>query len=151
MITIKRTNSSDLDFIHLVKLLDADLKVRDGEEHDFYNQFNAIVNIKNCVVGFVDNLPVACGAIKPYDETSMEVKRMYVLPTYRGKRLAVQILTELEDWAKELGYETCILETGLKQPEAIALYSKNGYGIIPNYGQYEGIENSVCFEKVICN
>jgi len=79
----------------------------------------------------------------------MEVKRMYVLPQHRGKGLATRILTGLESWAKELSYQKCILETGKRQPEAIALYTKNGYIVIPNYGQYKGIENSVCFEKVL--
>ena len=63
--------------------------------------------------------------------------------------IATQILTELEKWATELSFKKCVLETGKKQPEAIALYIKNGYKIIPNYGQYEGVENSVCFEKLL--
>ena len=72
---------------------------------------------------------------------------MYVPPALRGKGIASAVLAELEKWAKELNYKKCILETGKKQPEAIALYNKNGYCIIPNYGQYENVENSVCFEK----
>lgn len=147
MITIKRTNSSDTDFIHLVTYLDADLKKRDGEEHDFYNQFNAIVNIQHCIVAFENKKAVGCGAIKPLDSNTMEVKRMYVFPEHRGKGIASKILLELEHWATELNYTTCVLETGLKQPEAIGLYKRSGYRSIPNYGQYIGIENSVCFEK----
>ena len=77
----------------------------------------------------------------------MEVKRMYVLPESRGTGVASEILSALEDWAAESGYEKCILETGKKQPEAIGLYKKSGYEMIPNYGQYAGIENSICFEK----
>ena len=60
-----------------------------------------------------------------------------------------KILAELETWAKELGFQKCILETGNNQPEAIRLYQKCNYKIIPNYGQYEGVETSFCFEKVI--
>jgi putative acetyltransferase len=59
------------------------------------------------------------------------------------------VLSELESWAAELGYPKCVLETGKRQPEAIALYEKQGYQRIPNYGQYIGVENSVCFEKVL--
>lgn len=147
MITIKRTNSSDLDFINLVIYLDADLKIRDGEDHDFYNQFNSIVNIQQCIVAFENENAVGCGAIKPLDENTMEVKRMYVIPETRGKGIASKILLELENWAKDLNYTRCILETGYKQPEAIALYKRSGYRLIPNYGQYIGIDNSVCFEK----
>ena len=147
MITFKRTNSSDLDFIRLVTFLDADLKIRDGEDHDFYHQFNKIDNLNYCIVAYISYIAVGCGAIKPFDKQSMEVKRMYVLPEHRGKGVAVNILQDLENWATELHYKKCVLETGIKQPEAIALYKKSGYEIITNYGQYVGIENSVCFEK----
>ncbi len=144
---IIRTNSDNPDFIHLVKQLDADLAERDGSEHDFYAQFNKIDKIKHVVVAYDRRVPVSCGAIKQYDDAAMEVKRMYTLPESRGKGIASLVLNALEEWAKELSYTKCVLETGKKQPEAIALYTKNGYAVIPNYGQYEGIENSVCFEK----
>jgi putative acetyltransferase len=72
---------------------------------------------------------------------------MFVTFKSRGKGIATIVLQALEIWAKELEYEACVLETGKKQPEAISLYLKNGYIIIPNYGQYENIENSVCIKK----
>ena len=150
MIKIIRTNSDHPDFISLVRLLDADLAKRDGDEHSFYAQFNKIDKIKHAVVLHADEKPVACGAIKQYAEDIMEVKRMYTLPVYRGKGIATMVLNELEKWAVELGYAKCILETGKRQPEAISLYTRNGYVLIPNYGQYAGVENSVCFEKAIC-
>lgn len=149
MINLKRTNSANPDFIELVKLLDADLAVRDGKDHSFYNQFNKIDMIRHAVVSYENDYPIACGAIKEFSSQVMEVKRMYTLPEHRGKGIAGIILTELEKWAAELSYAKCVLETGKKQPEAIQLYQKSGYHIIPNYGQYAGIENSVCFEKEI--
>ena len=142
-----RTNSGNPDFISLVKLLDADLAVRDGDEHAFYAQYNKVDAIRHVVVAYAGGRPVGCGAIKEFENGTMEVKRMYTLPEFRGKGIASQLLAELEKWAAELGYQKCILETGKKQPEAIALYQKNGYRDIPNYGQYAGVENSVCFEK----
>ena len=150
MIKVTRTNSDHPDFISLVRLLDADLAKRDGDEHSFYAQFNKIDKIKHAVVLYEDEKLVACGAIKQYAEDIMEVKRMYTLPVYRGKGIATMVLNELEKWAVELGYAKCILETGKRQPEAISLYTRNGYVLIPNYGQYAGVENSVCFEKAIC-
>ncbi|HMI67834.1 MAG TPA: GNAT family N-acetyltransferase [Cyclobacteriaceae bacterium] len=147
MIQFTRTNSGDKDFIELVRGLDADLAVRDGDDHSFYHQFNKIDKIKFVVVAYENKRPLGCGAIKEYAPSTMEVKRMYILPESRGKGIATNILSELENWAAELGYEKCILETGKKQPEAIGLYRKNGYKRIPNYGQYEAIENSLCFEK----
>ena len=146
-ITTSRTNSENKDFAVLVSHLDADLKIRDGDDHSFYNQFNKIDTIKHAIVAYLNDQPVGCGAIKEYNNNTMEVKRMFVLPAFRGKGIASKILTELEIWAKELLYESCILETGKKQPEAIALYQKNGYAVIENYGQYKGVDNSVCFEK----
>ncbi|MBP6732199.1 MAG: GNAT family N-acetyltransferase [Chitinophagales bacterium] len=149
MHTFLRTDSTNADFIKLVALLDADLKIRDGEDHDFYHQFNKIDMIRNAVVCYADGLPVACGAFKPYADRVVEVKRMFVLPQRRGHGLGHLVLNELERWAGELNYTQCILETGKMQPEAIALYTKAGYHITPNYGQYEGVENSVCMAKKI--
>lgn len=147
MVTIIRTDSSNMDFQTLVQALDKDLAIRDGADHGFYAQFNKIDMIRHAVVAHENGQPVGCGAIKEFEPTAMEVKRMYVLPEKRGQGFAPAILKELETWAKELGYKRCVLETGKKQPEAIALYQKSGYAIIENYGQYKGVENSVCFEK----
>jgi putative acetyltransferase len=149
MITIIRTDSNHLDFISLVQKLDADLAERDGDDNAFYAQFNKIVEIKFAVVAYDKDQPVACGALREIKPGVMEVKRMYTLPLMRGKGFASQVLSELEKWAAELGYTRCILETGQRQPEAIALYEKNGYSRIPNYGPYAGVYNSVCFEKIL--
>ena len=144
---VKRYNSQNPDFIALVSALDLDLAERDGEEHSFYHQFNSIDGLKHTLVIYNGETPVGCGAIKKFDKESMEIKRMYVIPKFRGKGLASRLLLHLEHWALELGYTCTILETGKRQPEAIALYVKNGYKTIVNYGQYAGITNSICFEK----
>ena len=149
MIIITRTNSDNHHFIELVKSLDADLAKRDGEEHSFYAQFNKIDKIKYVTLAFENGKPLGCGAIKEYNGDTMEIKRMYVSPDNRKKGIATKILTELENWARELSYAKCILETGKRQPEAIELYKKNGYKLIPNYGQYTEMENSLCFEKQV--
>ncbi len=149
MINIVRTDSRNPDFVALVKLLDTDLAERDGKDHPFYAQFNRIDTIKYVVVVYNDGRAVGCGALKEFAPDTMEVKRMFTLPGERGRGIATTILSELETWAREMVCTKCILETGKKQPEAIGLYSKHGYKIIPNYGQYAGVENSVCFEKVI--
>lgn len=146
---VKRIDSSDIDFQGLVKLLDADLAIRDGDDHAFYHQFNAIDMLKNCVIIYLNNTAVACGAFKAFSEDTVEIKRMYTDPLNRGLGLASKILNELEEWAKESNYKKCVLETGIKQPEAIALYEKRGYLKIPNYGQYAGVETSVCYEKLL--
>ena len=147
MIKIIRTDSKNVDFANLVKLLDNDLAKRDGAEHSFYAKYNKIDMIKHTIVAYDGEWPVGCGAIKQFSPDAMEVKRMFTLPESRGKGIATKILTELEVWATELSYEKCLLETGKRQPEAIVLYTKNGYKRIANYGQYAGVENSLCFEK----
>lgn len=149
MTRIVRTDSDDKDFTELVKQLDIELARRDGADHSFYSQFNKIDKIRHAVVLYEEEKPVACGAIREFDSRSMEVKRMYTLPEFRGKGLGSVILAALESWSAEMNYERCVLETGKRQPEAIALYQKNGYVITPNYGQYIGVENSVCFEKAL--
>lgn len=147
MITILRTGSDHPDFVGLVKLLDAELAARDGADHAFYAPFNTIDKIKHALVAYEDERPVGCGAIKPLAPDTIEVKRMYVSEASRKKGIAMKILRALEDWAREMSFSKCVLETGKRQPEAIALYRKSGYTPIPNYGQYAGVENSLCFRK----
>jgi len=149
MTSFLKTDSANNDFQQLVQLLDADLKFRDGDDHSFYAQFNKIIQIKNVIVCYIDDYAVGCGAFKSFDDDAVEIKRMFVRPEFRGRGLGLEILRALEIWAAESGYSSCVLETGKKQPEAIQLYQKAGYGIIPNYGQYMGIENSVCMRKLL--
>jgi GNAT superfamily N-acetyltransferase len=149
MTILSRTDSDNPYFQSLVALLDEDLAIRDGDEHAFYAQFNTIETIRHAIVCYVDEKPIGCGAFKKYDDEKAEIKRMFVLPEYRGHGIGLYILKELELWAAELKYVTCILETGKKQPEAIRLYQKAGYSIISNYGQYQNIENSVCMMKAV--
>ncbi len=149
MVTTHRTDATNKDFIQLVQQLDVDLAKRDGKDHAFYHQFNSIENLKHTIILYEGEKAIACGAIKAFDAKTMEIKRMYVVPESRGNGLATKVVKALELWTVELGHKVCILETGKRQPEAIALYKKNGYQIIPNYGQYEGIENSICFQKIV--
>jgi putative acetyltransferase len=149
MIALKRTTSKNLDFQNLVTLLDADLKIRDGEDHEFYAQINKTAILDNAIVCYQNNVAVGCGAFRAIDAETVEIKRMFVSPECRGKGIASAILLELELWASELNYSQTILETGVNQPEAIALYKKLGYAITENYGQYFGMENSICMKKVL--
>jgi GNAT superfamily N-acetyltransferase len=144
-----RTTSSNPDFLPLIIELDKDLAIRDGDEAPFFAQLNKTGFIPQVVIAYKEGKAVGCGAIRPYDEKTMEVKRMYVLPEFRGQGIASLVLQELENWCRELKAERCILETGKKQPEAISLYRKNKYTLIPNFGPYANVESSVCLEKVL--
>jgi GNAT superfamily N-acetyltransferase len=150
MIDLVRTDEGDAEFLALVELLDKELQIRDGAEHSFYAQFNKPVGLNGVVVAYDDaRTPVGCGAFKRYSDQAAEIKRMFVKAEARGKRIGATILKELEAWARESNFVECVLETGLKQPEAIALYKREGYEQIPNYGQYVGVENSVCMRKSV--
>ena len=147
MITVTRTTSNNPDFEKLVIELDAVLAILDGEDHDFYAQFNKSSALKNAIIAYENGTAVGIGAYKEYDSQTVEMKRMYTLPEYRRKGIASKILTELELWAKEENYKIAILETGFLQTDAISLYKKLGYVITENYGQYIGVENSICMKK----
>lgn len=150
MYQIIRTNSDNVDFQKLVLELDKDLALRNGDSNDFFAQYNKIDLINNVVVAYEEaDKAVGCGAMKMYQDGVMEIKRMFVPKEYRGQGIAGKILSELQIWAKELGFERCILETGDKMVEAIGLYQKSGFITIPNYGQYANVNSSICFEKTL--
>lgn len=144
---LRKISPEHPDFLRLVKALDEELKITDGPDHLFYHQFNGLDDIKHVILGYAEKEAIACGAFKSYDQTSVEIKRMYTSTHHRGKGAAKHILGALESWAQELGFNRCILETGVRQIAAIVLYEKCGYRRIENYGQYANVAGSVCFEK----
>ncbi|AZB24713.1 GNAT family N-acetyltransferase [Chryseobacterium rhizoplanae] len=145
--TIHRTDSHSSDFKNLVRSLDATLAHHNGDNDDFFAQFNKIDTIKNCIVAYIDEVPAACGAFKELSEDTVEIKRMFTNPEFRKRGLGSSIVGELENWAKELGYKKAVLETSKDLTNAISVYEKSGFQRIPNYGQYVGVDSSVCFEK----
>lgn len=147
--TLLRTSSDNLDFQNLVVELDLYLAGVNGDSNAFFAQHNQINPLKQVVVAYENNLPIGCGAIKEKWSDTMEVKRMFVLPSKRGRGVAFLILQELETWAKELNYTNCVLETSDQMKDAMGLYLKSGYKIIPNYEPYENSESSVCFQKLL--
>ncbi len=101
-------------------------------------------------VAYVGEVPAACGALRPFAaEGTAEIKRMFVRPPFRGRGLSRRVLVDLEGEARALGYHEVVLETGIRQPEAIALYESAGYTRIPNYGKWEGNDLSRCYRKVL--
>ncbi|WP_461452070.1 GNAT family N-acetyltransferase [Mucilaginibacter sp.] len=146
-IVLKRTSNSDPDFKYLICHLDQYLAVINGEQNAFYAPNNVLDPLDTAVIAYFDEKPVGCGCFKKFNNSSIEIKRMFVDPAMRGKGIASKILNELENWAKEKGYSQTVLETGVKLDDANALYRKQGYKIIPNYGKYAGVETSVCMTK----
>jgi len=145
---IIRTTYVNPEFQKLVAQLNEDLARRDGKDHPLA-QFNEISNLNYVVLVLLDNKPLGCGAISNYNQTAMEVKRMYVTPSYRGQKLGECILSELENWTKELGLNKCILFMGVNQPEAMKLYLRNNFSVIENYGKLKDIPDSICLAKTL--
>lgn len=149
MAELVRTNGTDKDFHSLVEHLDRYLSGINGDLDSFFSSHNKLHDIHHVVLFYDDEKPVACGAFKKYEEDSAEIKRMFVLPEYRGKGIASIVLGESEDWAAEEGFQYTVLETAKTMEPAVNLYKKLGYIIIPNYGQYIGVDLSVCMQKTI--
>ncbi len=101
------------------------------------------------VIARLDGRAVGCGALRKLDETSAEVKRMYVAPEVRGKGVARKVLEHLESVGRELGVQRLVLETGIYQAEAIGLYHTAGFEPVRCWGEYADSVTSVCFEKRI--
>ena len=144
---LERTTRKDQNFLELVRALDAGLKITDGADHAFYNQFNGTNSLDAVIVAYSGTMAVGCGAFRRKEPRTVEIKRMFTLPDFRQQGIARDILAALEAWALELGHTECILETGVNQVEALAFYPKVGYVSIPRFPPYEGAVNSSCFGK----
>jgi putative acetyltransferase len=101
------------------------------------------------VIAYLDNVAVGCGAYRPLDEHSCELKRIFVDPAYRKKGIASALLSFLEQETAQAGFTSLLLETGLMQPESIELYKKFGFVDIERFGEYVDCHSSVCMGKAL--
>jgi len=145
------TDGNNNDFIELCRLLDDNLdEIVGGEkQRKQYAQYNTLVDINDVVLLYKDKTAVACASFKFYDKGIAEVKRVFVRKEYRGQGISKQLMSCLEELAKNKGFYTLILETGAPLVEAMVLYGKIGYKIIENYGQYKCMKESICMQKTI--
>ena len=146
---IRNTDSKNMDFIELVRLLDRDLEERYGDLQKQYDKHNKDDYINDVVIAYKDNVPVACGAFKKYDDCTAEIKRIFVTKENRQQGISKLILNKLEELIRSRGYKYAVLETGIKQLEAMNLYKNALYEITANYEPYAGNTNSVCMRKVL--
>ena len=147
-VSLIRSNTENEDYKFLTKKLDAELRLRFGDEQDKYDRLNVFKESYSAVVAMVDGKPVASGAWREFDHDFIEIKRMYVIPGFRKKGIAGMVLNELESWAQEEGFKGSVLECGTEQPEAIALYLKHHYAETDKYGEYKYLPLSICFRKL---
>ena len=145
--TTQRTTSNNKDFQWLIQQLDKELWDELNEEQATYDQYNKVPDLNTVVVVYVNNQPAASGCFKKYNDNTVEIKRMFVEKEHRNKGLSKMVLTELEIWAMESGFKYALLETSIHFIPATTLYKNAGYKIIPNYDQYEGLEESICMKK----
>lgn len=145
----KRTDGKDIDFIENCRLLDMDLDRRVGKKikRDKYKKYNQLDEIQEAIVVYDDNKAIGGGAIRRYDNENIELKRVFVHTQYQGQGIGSRLVTLLIEWAIELGYNRMILETGELLAESCAVYRKLGFQVIPNYGPYLDMPESLCMAK----
>jgi GNAT superfamily N-acetyltransferase len=150
--TIVEASVEDVYAAGLIRLLDADIRSRypgepvNGIDPESFRAAGGCFAAAR-LAGTDGSQLIGCGAFRPFDGTTVEVKRMFVHPDHRGRGVARAILAALEAEARRRGFTRAILETGNKQFEAIALYHACGYDRIDVFGQYAGDPKSVCFGK----
>jgi putative acetyltransferase len=150
MVRLLRTTRNQDDFRQLVAELDAELWIRYPAIQQSFAPHNHLDENVRVIVAYSDGQPVGCGCFRPFnDAKTIEIKRMYVNPAARGRGIAKMILKELESWAHDEGFNKSKLETGLNQPEAIAVYRGCGYKQIPNYAPYTDMAESMCMAKTL--
>jgi GNAT superfamily N-acetyltransferase len=148
MAILFRTTSQCHHFKQLVAALDAELWIRYPAIQQNFAPHNNIDDTARVVIAYSDYQAVGCGCFRPMDQPGcIEIKRMYVSPDARGKGIARLILNELEIWAKSEGFRISKLETGFNQPEAISVYRRSNYEVIPNYPPYTNMTESMCMAK----
>lgn len=147
--TFEHTDGSNTDFVALCHELDAYLNhIVGGEENRAqYIPYNSPDDIQDAFVAYDDDQAVGCAAIKRYDDESAEVKRVFIREEYRGQGISKKLMELLEQTVKEQGYSCLLLESGEILVEAMALYRKIGFKVIPNYGPYKDMPESVCMKK----
>jgi putative acetyltransferase len=133
----------------LIHALCSELSQRYGTPPGPFSPSDASAPRTAFLVARLGTQPVGCGAIRRIDDTTAEIKRMYVAPDGRRRGIARRILAELERRATDFGYRTVRLETGIHQHEAIGFYESSGYRRIAAFGHYVGSAISVCYEKAL--
>jgi GNAT superfamily N-acetyltransferase len=149
LVTILRATSDHPDFLTLRRRLDEFLAILNGAQDVFYAPLNRTDALPTAVVAYASGGPVGIGAFRPTDGETVEIKRMYVDPAARGAGVGKAILEDLERWAREEGYTRAVLETSKRLEPAVRLYGRSGYAVIPNYGPYMDVEDSVCMAKTL--
>ena len=147
MIKIECFKEVNEDFEKLNKLIDDEYYERFGEISLKYLPYNTLDGIKDFFIAYNREKPIGCGCFRRITEEVVELKRVYVLPQYRKMGIANQLVNCCEETAKEQGFISIRLETGVEMHEAMQLYKKRNYSIIENYEDFVNDELCCCMEK----
>lgn len=149
LIEFKRTDGKNKDFVENCRLLDMDLDRRVGKKikREKYEKYNQLDEIQEAIVVYNDNKAVGGGAIRRYNNEDIELKRVFVHTKYQGQGIGTKLVSLLIEWAAELGYKRIILETGELLEESCYVYKKLGFKVIPNYGPYVDMPESLCMAR----
>ena len=150
MITLQIEKPDRKEIIELINQLDGYLKSLYPPESNHLLDINTLMGENIIFLTAKDDARyIGCGALRLFKGEYAEIKRMYVVPSERGKGVAYRLLTELQRLAAEAGLQILRLETGIHQPEALNLYEKFGFRRIEPFGEYTADPLSLCFEKRI--
>lgn len=150
MLAIARADLLEADVVALIAELDDELSGRypgPGANHFRLDLDEVAPGRGAFLIATLDGQPVGCGAVRLLDSDTAEIKRMFTRPTARGRGVGRALLAELEAQARALGVSRLVLETGERQPEALALYERGGFVRIPAFGEYVDSPDSVCMQK----
>ena len=144
-----RTDGTNKDFAEFYRLTEEFYSSLVGGEKNRkgFVPFNASAMIPDVIIAYDGEKAVACAGLKKYDETSTEIKRVWVQPEYRGRHIASELMSMVEHIAREQGFERLILQTRPQMTEAVKMYEKRGYILIPNYPPYDSLKGAVCYAK----
>ncbi len=153
LIEFKRTDGKNKDFVENCRLLDMDLDRRVGKKikREKYEKYNQLDEIQEAIVVYNDNKAVGGGAIRRYNNEDIELKRVFVHTKYQEQGIGTKLVSLLIEWAAELGYKRIILETGELLEESCYVYKKLGFKVIPNYGPYVNMPESLCMARDLKN
>ena len=150
-ITYQWTDGNHPEFRHFYAVTEAYYsRIVGGKENRAgFVPFNASAGIPDVLLAYADDQPVGCAGLKRYSNTDAEVKRLWVEPEYRGRHIASGLMEQIEEKARTNGYRRIVLQTRPIMPDAVALYTKRGYTLIPNYPPYDKLPGAVCYAKAL--
>ena len=106
--------------------------------------YNLSESISDVLLAYMDGVAVGCAGLKKYNDSDVEIKRVWVEPDYRGRHIATELMDRIEDKAREMGFKRAVLQTRPIMEDAVGLYEKRGYELIGNYPPYDKLEGAIC-------